>query len=77
MLASVTGAIVNLEAALIAAVTAQAGALGLVWRALMRKIEHAEAACEEDRKALRSLMTQVKQLDRRDSAPLPLDEARR
>ena len=56
------------QAALVSAVIAEAGAIGLVWRALLRKVEQAEAACEEDRKALRDIVTRMRQMDRRSFA---------
>lgn len=64
------------QGALIAAVVAQAGALGLVWRALHAKIKHSEDACAEDRRLLHDLLTRVRQIDRRnielDTAPAKL-----
>lgn len=59
--------------ALIAGLAAQAGALGLVWRALHQKIKHSEDACAQDRELLHQLLTRVRQIDRRsielDTAP--------
>lgn len=55
----------TLQGILIAGIIAQAGALGLVWRALHAKIKHSEAACAEDRKLLHDLLTRVRQIDRR------------
>lgn len=55
----------TLQAILLAGVAAEAGAIGLVWRALLRKVEHAEAACEEDRRALRDIVNRMRQMDRR------------
>lgn len=55
--------------------TALTGALGIVWAALASKISRTEAACEEDRKVLRSMLqtvvSRLNQLDRRkgDDAP--------
>ena len=54
------------QGALIAAIVAQAGALGLVWRALHAKIKHSEDACAEDRRLLHDLLTRVRQIDRRN-----------
>lgn len=55
----------DLQAALLAAISAEAAALGVMWLALNKKVEKAEAACEEDRKKLWELVRRVAQLDRR------------
>lgn len=60
----------DLQAALLAAIGAQAGALGVMWVALNEKVKRAEAACEEDRRKLWALVQQVAQLDRRHIIPL-------
>ena len=61
------------QGALIAAIVAQAGALGLVWRALHAEIKSSKEACAEDRRLLHDLLTRVRQIDRRaielDTAP--------
>lgn len=55
----------DLQAALFAAISAEAAALGIIWVALTKKVEAAEKACEEDRKRLWELVARVAQLDRR------------
>lgn len=63
----------TLQGALIAAIIAQSGALGLMWKALNDKIKHSEQSCAEDRRLLHDLLTRVRQIDRRniesDTAP--------
>lgn len=64
----------DLQAALLAAISAEAAALGIMWVALNEKVKRAEAACEEDRKKLWQLVTRVAQLDRRHDLPLASDD---
>lgn len=55
----------DLQAALLAAVSAEAAVLGIMWVTFTEKVKRAEAACEEDRKKLWELVRVVAQLDRR------------
>jgi hypothetical protein len=59
----------DLATALIAAVTAEAAAIGAIWIALNAKVNSAEKACAEDREVLRAIVRQVSQLDRRHDLP--------
>lgn len=64
----------DLQAALLAAISAEAAAIGVMWLAFNRKVHKAEEACEEDRRILRGLVERVAQLDRRKDW-LPTDAA--
>lgn len=55
----------DLTTALIAAISAEAAALGVMWLALTEKVKRAEAECEKDRAKLWELVRRVAQLDRR------------
>lgn len=59
----------DLATALIAAVSAEAAAIGAIWIALNAKVNTAEKACAEDREILRSIVRKVSQLDRRHDEP--------
>lgn len=69
----------DLQGALLAAVSALAAALGVLWVALQKQITEAKQGCEDDRKRLWELVQIVSQLDRRrralaDRTPLTDDE---
>lgn len=55
----------DLQAALLAAISAEAGVIGVMWIAFNRKVHKAEEACAEDRRVLHDLLVRVSQLDRR------------
>ena len=59
----------DLATALIAAVSAEAAAIGAIWIALNAKVNTAEKACAEDREILRNIVRKVSQLDRRHDEP--------
>lgn len=61
----------DLATALIAAVSAEAAAIGAIWFALTAKVNTAEKACAEDREILRAIVRKVSQLDRRSDPDTP------
>lgn len=60
----------DLQAALIAAIGALTGALGIMWVAFQKQISEAKANCEEDRRKLWDLVRVVQQLERRRDSPI-------
>jgi hypothetical protein len=60
-----SGISMDLVQALIAAVGALAGVVGVMWVALQKELTQAKAGCEEDRRKLWELVKQVSQLERR------------
>jgi hypothetical protein len=55
----------DLVQALIAAVGALAGVVGVMWVTLQKELTQAKAGCEEDRRKLWELIKLVSQLERR------------
>lgn len=53
------------ESILISGIGGMTAALGLMWAVLDTRIRRAEAACDEDRRLLREIVSRVGQLDRR------------
>ena len=60
----------DLQAALLAAVGALTGAVGVIWIEFKRQIAEAKASCEEDRRKLWELVRVVQQLERRRDSPI-------
>jgi hypothetical protein len=60
----------ELQGALIAAIGALTGALGVMWVALQKEITAAKQSCEEDRRKLWELVRVVQQLERRRDSPI-------
>jgi len=66
----------SMQGVLLAAVSALAGVIGVMWVALQAEIRAAKADCDEDRKKLWELVRIVGQLDRRRDwvpPPSPID----
>lgn len=55
----------DLQAALLAGIAAEAAVIGAMWIAFNSKVKHAEELCAEDRKVLRSLVQRITRLDGR------------
>lgn len=55
----------DLQQALLAAISAEAAVIGVMWIAFNRKVHKAEEVCAEDRRILHELLVKVSQLDRR------------
>lgn len=55
----------DLTQALLAAVGALGGAIGIMWVTLQKEISRAKAGCEDDRRKLWELVKIVSQLERR------------